>query len=145
MGSDCCCRSCHFSSCNPDTGFRFVLADPEMKGSISMGVEGKYSAARGPRRRGRFAFQCLPIYAGNGIASNPKTACKLATFHTSATFFDSSETRGNIWRDTSINTASSPAGIQIHMSSLCSTAVPRPLKNRVSDIGETKMGCQGKK
>jgi hypothetical protein len=44
-----------------------------------------------------------------------------------------------------VNTASSPVGIQIQTSSLRNTAALRLLKNRVSDIGETKMGCQGRK
>src|SRR5258708_445682 len=41
--------------------------------------------------------------------------------------------------------ASKPAGIQIHRSSLCSTATPRSLKKRVTEIGETAIGRHGRK
>ena len=44
-----------------------------------------------------------------------------------------------------MDTASTPAGIQIQRSSLSNTAKPFPLKNRESDIGETTIGRHGKK
>jgi hypothetical protein len=41
--------------------------------------------------------------------------------------------------------AKNPAGIQIQVSSLSKTAKPRSLKNLVIEIGETRIGRQGRK
>jgi len=45
----------------------------------------------------------------------------------------------------SIMAASRNAGAQTHSNSLSSTVYPRPLKNRVIEIGETWIGLHGRK
>jgi hypothetical protein len=72
-------------------------------------------------------------------------ACKRQRFHTSVTFFDLGETRETHAEARGVNTANSPVGIRSNKFTSRSTAAPRPLKNRVGDIGENKMGCQGRK
>jgi hypothetical protein len=59
--------------------------------------------------------------------------------------FDSGEGGRKPCRKTSIDTASTAAGIQIQRSSLSNTAKTFPLKDRESDIGETTIGRHGKK